>query len=161
MNGRPVPRLALHFLTLSLTAALAGCANPGPAPELPVSAVPTQWSAGGAAQPQSQSPTELAAWWRRFGDAELSALIDDALAHNPGVRSALAALRQSRALADVAAAALAPAWTARARPSAATAMAAALTTTSASGWTPAGSPTCRAACGPAPAPPRATPAPRR
>jgi len=108
MNGRPVPRLALHFLTLSLTAALAGCANPGPAPELPVSAVPTQWSAGGAAQPQSQSPTELAAWWRRFGDAELSALIDDALAHNPGVRSALAALRQSRALADVAAAALAP-----------------------------------------------------
>lgn len=37
------------------------------------------------------------AWWRTLGDAQLSSLIDAALAHNPDVHAAQARLRQARA----------------------------------------------------------------
>lgn len=50
----------------------------------------------------------LASWWSRFGDDTLTALITQALAANTDVASAQAALRQSRALADVASARLGP-----------------------------------------------------
>ena len=91
---------------LALAALLVGCASPAPAPASAPLAVPTHWSAGGSEL--AQAPTALADWWQRFGDAELGALIDDALRHNPSVQAAIAALRQSRALAGVAAAGLLP-----------------------------------------------------
>jgi multidrug efflux system outer membrane protein len=50
----------------------------------------------------------LAGWWRRFDDPLLSRLIDDALLHNTSVQGAQAALRQARALRDVAAAGALP-----------------------------------------------------
>lgn len=61
---------------------------------------PAQW----AASPQAPSPgaTDLAAWWRRFGDPTLDGLIADALAANADVAAAQASLRRARALADVA-----------------------------------------------------------
>lgn len=68
--------------------------------------VPAQWSV--AAVRPDQPPTDLVSWWERFGDANLSALIEEALNHSPTVQAAVAALRQSRALAGVAAASLAP-----------------------------------------------------
>lgn len=68
--------------------------------------VPAQWSV--AAVRPDQPPTDLVSWWERFGDAKLSALIEEALNHSPTVQAAVAALRQSRALAGVAAASLAP-----------------------------------------------------
>jgi NodT family efflux transporter outer membrane factor (OMF) lipoprotein len=40
------------------------------------------------------------AWWRTLGDAELDALIDAALAHNPDVHAAQARLREARAQLD-------------------------------------------------------------
>jgi NodT family efflux transporter outer membrane factor (OMF) lipoprotein len=43
----------------------------------------------------------LVQWWGRLGDPELTALITEALAANTSVRSAQAALQQSRALVDV------------------------------------------------------------
>ena len=98
--------LAPRALVLCLTAALAACASPSPAPDAAPVALPTHWSAGGTEL--AQTPTTLAGWWQRFGDAALSALVGDALRHSPNVRSAIAALRQSRALADVAAAGLVP-----------------------------------------------------
>lgn len=47
-------------------------------------------------------PTELALWWRGFGDSELMAQVEQALQAGTSVRSALAAVEQARALRDVA-----------------------------------------------------------
>ncbi|WP_237491442.1 TolC family protein, partial [Malikia spinosa] len=68
---------------------------PGQVPEQ-VSAVDAGWSSSGSA------PTEVALWWRGFGDRELMARVEQALRANTSVRSALAAVEQARALRDVA-----------------------------------------------------------
>ncbi len=114
MKGPPPPTTAprrwpraLPVLLLGLTVALAGCASRLPAGDAQAAvAVPSRWTAGGAEQ--ASSPTQLAGWWQRLGDAELRALVEDALRHSPSVQSAVAALRQSRALADLARAGYSP-----------------------------------------------------
>ena len=114
MKGPPPPTTAprrrpraLPVLLLGLTVALAGCASRLPAGDAQAAvAVPSRWAAGGAEQ--ASSPTQLAGWWQRLGDAELSTLVEDALRHSPSVQSAVAALRQSRALADLARAGYSP-----------------------------------------------------
>lgn len=105
-SAAPHPRGAAAALLLGLCVALAGCASRLPTDQAAVEAVPVRWTEGGA--DQAQSPTDLAGWWQRFGDAELSGLIEQALQASPSMQSAIAVLRQSRALADVAAAGLAP-----------------------------------------------------
>jgi NodT family efflux transporter outer membrane factor (OMF) lipoprotein len=91
----------------SLALALSGCAAlaPGETAKLPAD-LPAAWSAGTAAS--SGSGESLAQWWLRFNDLLLAALVDDALRANTSVVGAQAALRQARALRDVAAAALLP-----------------------------------------------------
>ena len=95
-------------LLLGLTVAVAGCAHqPYPESGSPTAvSIPTHWSEA-ADQPDAPA-TSLAGWWQRLGDARLSALVDEALRASPTVQSAIAALRQSRALVDVAAAGLVP-----------------------------------------------------
>lgn len=102
---RRTPPLRATPTALLLCLALAGCASRLPAPEA-ATAVPTQWAEGAA--DAAQAPTQLAGWWQRFDDPALGALVEDALRHSPTLQSALAALRQSRALVEVAAAGLAP-----------------------------------------------------
>ncbi len=77
---------------------------------LPPVLPPTQWSQSptqvpaldaGRSRPGS-APTELALWWRGFGDRELAAQVEQALQASTSVRSALAAVEQARALRDVA-----------------------------------------------------------
>jgi NodT family efflux transporter outer membrane factor (OMF) lipoprotein len=75
-----------------------------PPPE-PV-AVPVAWSA--TVVNANLRPMLLKTWWTSFDDSLLADLIDRALQNNAGVNSAQAALRQARALRDVAAAALLP-----------------------------------------------------
>lgn len=100
-------RLATALLMPCLAAAIAGCAShPSAADAVPPIAAPSQWTAGGG--DRSQAPTPLAGWWQRLGDPQLVELVEQALQHSPTVQSALAALRQSRALAEVAAAGLSP-----------------------------------------------------
>ena len=74
--------------------------------------VPTQWSAaasvGRAANTTRANADTLAQWWQNFNDPMLSTLVTNALQSNTTVRSAQAALRQSRALRDVQAAGLLP-----------------------------------------------------
>lgn len=83
---------------LALAMVLAGCSTLQPSDaQLPPVAVPAGWSATGA----GGVATPLAQWWERLGDPELTALISEALAVNTSVRSAQAALQQSRALVDV------------------------------------------------------------
>ncbi len=49
-----------------------------------------------------------AAWWKRFGDAQLDMLVEEALAGNPGMAGARARIDRAAALAASAGAALAP-----------------------------------------------------
>jgi len=90
-------RAALPALALAL--ALGGCASLKPAATDAHAglAMPPAWSAAAA----TSEATTPATWWLRFGDPQLDALIGAALAANTDVDAAKAALRQSRALAEV------------------------------------------------------------
>lgn len=125
-QGRPTglpsaPRSALEApsrqrlpATLPATVAgvcllLAGCASVTTAPPAPTQpALPTAWAGAPSDGRQTADRQALLAWWRQFNDPQLTALVTQALDANTGVRSAQAALRQARALQDVAAAGLGP-----------------------------------------------------
>lgn len=93
-------------LILAGTVTFAGCSSVLLAPSVDVSDVPlpVTWSSGTAASPA----TSISDWWRRFDDDELTIAVAMALQANPDVRTAKAALVQSRAQRDVIAAALYP-----------------------------------------------------
>ena len=97
----------IRLSAIALAAFLAACTSlppPNGSPATPIA--PTQWTAG---QATGQSPaTDLTSWWDRFSDAQLTALVGQALQHNTSVLSAQAALRQARAQTDVQQAGLRP-----------------------------------------------------
>ena len=69
-------------LTALACALLAGCAAPVSAPvdnSLPAGWVQQPQAAAGKPQPMTEA--DLRDWWRRFDDAELNALVDEALAN--------------------------------------------------------------------------------
>ena len=68
---------------------------------------------GGRRRRAQNGTASLAQWWQRFDDPLLAQLIDQAMQANTSVTSAEAAVRQARALRDVAAAALLPSCPAR------------------------------------------------
>ncbi|MEO8807567.1 MAG: efflux transporter outer membrane subunit [Burkholderiaceae bacterium] len=93
--------------TACLLLALAGCAPVTPRAEGRVALeVPDAWSVTDVAL--APGPTALVGWWWRFDDPLLASLIADALRANTSVTGAQAALKQARALREVAAAALSP-----------------------------------------------------
>jgi outer membrane protein, multidrug efflux system len=111
MHHRPASisrsALARSALAVALALALGGCASLRPPDAaLPEIAVPAAWSADAA--PAAASNASLVDWWQRFDDPLLATLVSQALQANTDVRSAQAALRQARALRDVAAAGLLP-----------------------------------------------------
>ena len=86
---------------------LSGCTSVKPRGlDQPAVDVPASWSVADVA-PVAGS-TSLVDWWARFDDPLLAQLIADALRANTSVGGAQAALRQARALRDMAAAALFP-----------------------------------------------------
>jgi NodT family efflux transporter outer membrane factor (OMF) lipoprotein len=89
---------------VALAALLAGCASYQQPSERPAVPVPAQWTSSAAAV----EPDALAYWWQRFGDAELAALVGEALRLNTSVAAAQARLRAARAQRDLAASALQP-----------------------------------------------------
>ncbi|WP_295446791.1 efflux transporter outer membrane subunit [uncultured Thiodictyon sp.] len=88
-----------------LLLALGGCAAIGRPPSATVD-VPVGWS--GVVASATLGGASLVHWWSRFGDPVLSQLVAQALRANTDVQGAEAALRQARALRDVAAGALWP-----------------------------------------------------
>src|SRR5665647_169576 len=99
-------------LVCALLIALSGCTALVPqGPVLPETEVPAEWSAAGT-RPSDPSTAAVAAslaqWWQRFNDPLLSTLVTQALQANTSIRSAQAALQQSRALRDVQAAGMLP-----------------------------------------------------
>ena len=96
---------------LGLAGSLAACASLVP-PDAPPAAleIPAGWSSADAAGAGAAglNDASLAAWWQRFDDPQLEALVASALQANTSIQGAQAALRQAQALRDVAAAALWP-----------------------------------------------------
>jgi NodT family efflux transporter outer membrane factor (OMF) lipoprotein len=78
-----------------LVAALCGCA-PSVKLARPNIALPDRFEAGARAT----ADEALDRWWDRFGDMQLSALVDAALAQNTDARSAYFRLREARAIRD-------------------------------------------------------------
>ncbi len=72
-------------LAVALTLTIAGCASTYQALqlELPTAA-------------QDSAPAEFAAWWQQFNDPVLTALVEEALAHNVDVLTAMQSVEQSR-----------------------------------------------------------------
>ena len=81
---------------MSVCVTFAGCKSVGPDYVAPVSPLPTSFST--SLPPSLAGEAQIKAWWKNLGDAELNALIADAVAKNPDVMMADARLRQSRAL---------------------------------------------------------------
>jgi NodT family efflux transporter outer membrane factor (OMF) lipoprotein len=96
---------------LMLLGPLAACSALQP-PDTPptVLQIPSGWSASDAAGAGASGVNDvsLAAWWQRFDDPQLGALVGSALQANTSVQGAQAALQQAQALRDVAAASLWP-----------------------------------------------------
>ncbi len=109
MKSNALSRPALTLGAALVALALAGCAvTQPPGAGLPAVAVPAAWSSNDGQMVPDASPQSLARWWQGLGDAQLSALVEQALQANPSLRATQAALRQSRAQRDVTAAGLAP-----------------------------------------------------
>jgi NodT family efflux transporter outer membrane factor (OMF) lipoprotein len=89
---------------------VAGCASSGGlAPRAkPNDAASLQASRSLEGAPLSPAAWPAADWWTRFGDAQLNALVDEALADSPSIGIARARLDRAGALAVAAGAALAP-----------------------------------------------------
>jgi NodT family efflux transporter outer membrane factor (OMF) lipoprotein len=96
---------AIVIMTACL-ALLAGCAV-GPDYQPPKASVSAQWTsplAGG----EINSPADLAAWWKNFGDTNLDSLMVMAVQSNFTFRVAEARVREARAERDVTAGSLWP-----------------------------------------------------
>jgi len=112
VHARDLAPGALRAALASLLGALiaGGCANfDGLAPKaaaIDAAALAASRSLAGASLSPAVWPT--AAWWQRFGDPQLDALIAEALAGNPGVGGARARIDKAAALAAASGAALAP-----------------------------------------------------
>ncbi|HEY9235186.1 MAG TPA: TolC family protein, partial [Phenylobacterium sp.] len=86
----PCFRAAAGWVGLSCLV-LAGCASSRDVD----TRLPAAYEA--PAEATTQDAVDLAAWWTAFGDPQLTALIDHALAASPDARTAVAKLREARA----------------------------------------------------------------
>jgi NodT family efflux transporter outer membrane factor (OMF) lipoprotein len=105
----PRARAARLLMASSLAAsALAGCASFDGIFSTAKVADPAPLGLHNPSKPELASTEASRAWWTLLGDAQLSALIDQALAQNPGLRAAQARLGRLQAMRDAAAASEAP-----------------------------------------------------
>lgn len=105
---RSLPRFWVMPIAVACSVFIAGCTHTSRFDgQSTTVAVPTQWSST-AAQPQQRMPEDLSRWWQRFGDAQMTALIEQSLQANPSMQSAQSSLRQARAQLDVQAASRIP-----------------------------------------------------
>ncbi|MEJ1963592.1 MAG: TolC family protein [Gammaproteobacteria bacterium] len=96
-------------LTIVLTASIvfSGCAV-GPNYTPPHPQMAASFRAAGQPATGHCAATDLASWWRAFGDPMLDKVVEQALAENFDLAQAVARVRQARAAAGIARAALLP-----------------------------------------------------
>ena len=92
------------FLTCSTVLAIEGCAPVGPNHTPPTMALPASFSRGGVQwNPHSpEAPSTPQAWWKRYHDGTLTALVERSLALNQDLAASAARLRQARELSQAA-----------------------------------------------------------
>lgn len=97
-------------VTLAVVAMLAACASPS-AYRTPDVAVPGQWQqqqASPASAPTSTQAVVAERWWERFGDTQLTQLVDEALQRNNNLAVAALKVRRAQLQAGLAASAQLP-----------------------------------------------------
>lgn len=106
----------MRALCLAAALLLAGCAASSPPYQAPDVAMPAAWKLEtGWITARPDDAALRGSWWKRFGDPQLDALEDQAIAASPTLAAAVARLAQARASADAASAGLFPQLTAGAR----------------------------------------------
>lgn len=110
------PRRPASAVPVLLVAALGGVGGLGacmpahrPPPRLAQVTAPTAWRDTANAGAAVAGPTVDAGWWRAFGDSQLTALVDSALARNTSVLAAVSRVDEARAAIGLAGAARLPA----------------------------------------------------
>lgn len=91
-------RFIASLLSIAAVSLLAACASPG-APHTQLAA--TQAEALGLASDATDTALPQPRWWTALGDAQLDALMDDALKNQPSLAVVRARAAQAAALADV------------------------------------------------------------
>ncbi|MCE4553903.1 efflux transporter outer membrane subunit [Pelomonas cellulosilytica] len=92
MKPHSLSPVTWRLLALPAALVLAACAQP-PVASVPPPATPAQWrNAAGSEALRTD-------WWQGFGDATLTRLIGEALAHNQDLRQAAARVAEARAMA--------------------------------------------------------------
>ncbi len=92
-----IRRAASAGLGVLLLALLSACVTPGPRPERPT---PLDATRLGGASASVAMPAVAQDWWRAFGDAQLDALVAQALAGSPSIALARARVRSAQAAAE-------------------------------------------------------------
>jgi len=92
MRGGSMRHTTIALIAAVSTLALAACSAGPRKPDLTLPAAFEAPAVGAA------TGVSLERWWDAFGDAQLSSLIDTALARSPDARTALAQLEQARAV---------------------------------------------------------------
>jgi len=85
-----------QLLILAVLAIVSGGCAVGPNYQPPAASAPTHWSAP-LAGGETNAPSDVAAWWKNFHDAELDSLISRAVQANPDLQIAQARVREARA----------------------------------------------------------------
>ena len=95
--SQPLARWAVPA-TLAGALLMAGCSHTSSYDSHSAAVLlPGQWAGAAAVSSSGHSQAPLSQWWQAFGDAQMTALIAQALQANPSVQTAQAALRQARA----------------------------------------------------------------
>ena len=99
MRRSPLSMTMQSLVALLILLAFSGCFAVGPDYKSPDIAAPDAWATGlsrgvNADEPEAQM---LAQWWTTFGDADLSNLVERAIAENVDLQRAQARIREARA----------------------------------------------------------------
>jgi NodT family efflux transporter outer membrane factor (OMF) lipoprotein len=102
-------RFSTSLLSALALASLSACANySGIAPQSTVLTPAALGLGSTAGTPTARTPALDQQWWLLFGDAQLTQLVEHALAHNPSLRVAQARLKRAQAGSELASAAGGP-----------------------------------------------------
>lgn len=108
LDSRFSPRVTAMMVAISVSLVLGGCAavpREGPAP---VIAPPAAYAAERSLAAAASAPWPGSQWWEGYGDPQLDALIEEALAGTPDLAVAVARIRKADAYARQAGAARLP-----------------------------------------------------
>ncbi|MDQ8182144.1 efflux transporter outer membrane subunit [Pelagicoccus sp. SDUM812005] len=98
-NKKALPRIFSRSALVLVLGGLSACATTTSILQSQAdfdAELPSAWQ--NATETDASLDTEsLSQWWELFGDPQLESLVEDALANNPDIRSALSAIRMARA----------------------------------------------------------------